>query len=765
MSRTYGSGGNQDLWTLSFWLKRCKLATDTYVFGSGADANNTFDVEFNTSDQLRVWNYVGAFQTNLITTPLFRDPSAWYHIVVVYDSAQTVDADRVTVYSNGSEITDFGTATYPSQNGDSIVGSDTEIGFGRYISNGSNPADIYLAECNFINGSAQAVTAFGETNDDGIWVPKQYSGSYGTGGFFLDFEDSSDLGKDVSGSSNDMTTSGLAAADQMSDTPTNNHCTFNSINTSSSVALLDGNLVIDGNGGGAYYPVAGTQAMESGKWYIEFKQTSSVNVIYGVVTTDEAGSAAASVSGSPGSGDFSDGAGYNLNGNLTAGGSTTTSWGSTFTTDDIIAIAIDADTGKVWFAKNNTWQASGDPAAGTNEAATVTAPMTIFCSIWGTAGASGTMRSAEGDWSYSAPSGFNAINTANIAAPTITDPSAQFQAQLYTGDGVAIGSGGHAVTFTGNSAMQPDFVWIKNRDAADSHALYDSSRGVTEQLEIDNTGAETTETEGLTTFGVDGFTVGSLDQVNTDTEDFVAWNWKANGSTTSSNTDGTITSTVQANTTAGFSIVTYTGTGSNATVGHGLGAVPKFFMVTSSSNDTEDGFDAQHVTIGNTKYGDMAYGATWKTGGGTVWNDTSPTSSVFSIGTAGGVNESGYTYIAYLWVEVEGFSKISSYTGNGDADGTFVWCGFKPAFVMIKKDAVGGWVLKDTARSPDNEAHETFYADTAAANFGMGFDILSNGFKPRTTDSNINTSGGSYVFIAFAESPFGGEDLAPATAR
>ena len=747
MQRDYGTGGDPDKWTLSFWIKRTKLTYDTaHILNAGDSINYTTSVQFDDDDRFRFWQYSGSYQMRLITTPVFRDPSAWYHIVIAYDSAQAVAASRVTISFNGVKITAFDTEEYPAQNLDSFLGTDVRTGFGRYISYEAGPyLDAYLAEVHYVNGSALAVSEFGETNDDGVWAAKEYTGSYGTGGFYLDFEASGDLGNDVSGNNNDMTTSGLDAADQMEDTPTNNHCTFNSVNQSSSVALLDGNLVIDGSGGGAYYPAASTQLMQSGKWYIEFKQTSSVNVVYGVVTANQAGNIDGSDSGIPGdSGAFSDGAGYNLNGTLYEDGSSTGSWGDTFTTNDIIGVAIDADNGKVWFAKNNTWQASGDPAGDSNPAATVTAPMVIFCSIWGTAGASGTMRSAEGDWTYSAPTGFNAINTSNIAAPTITDPSAQFQTELYTGNGTAIGSGGKAVTFSGNSDMDPDLVWIKNRDATDSHAVYDSVRGTTKQLETDSYPAESTESEGLTTFGSDGFTVGSLAQVNTNTEDFVSWNWKEGA-------------------TPGFDILTYAGNGSNRTISHNLSAVPK--MIILKSYDNVYSWTVYHEAMGNTKIMKLDETEATTTNSG-FWQDTTPTSSVFSVGTHGNVNNGSSNYITYLWAEVEGFSRFGSYIGNGDTYGPFAYCGFKPNWLMVKRtDSSGAWVLTDNKRNTHNVVNWLLNADASTAEATLSaLDFLSNGFKIRNTDTGYNADGGTYIFAAFAQNPFGGEDIAPATA-
>tara|TARA_R110002012_G_scaffold111275_2_gene256171 strand:- start:1911 stop:3296 length:1386 start_codon:yes stop_codon:yes gene_type:complete len=271
MQRTHGAGGNVDKFSVSFWFKRSNLGTDQYMFGSGADANNTSDINFNTSDQLTFWSYIGGYQTRLITTQVFRDPSAWYHCVVVYDSGNAVSTERARLYINGARVTSFGTETYPSQNQDGIVGSNVNIGFGRYISYGGSYFDGYLAEMNYVNGLALDPSSFGEYNDSGIWIPKEYSGSYGTGGFKVDGRDSADLGDDESGNGNDLTTSGLAADDQKPDTPTNNQITFNPLNNQRSGGTpSNGNLDYVGPSTRTLITLT-ANLPTSGKWCCAFK--------------------------------------------------------------------------------------------------------------------------------------------------------------------------------------------------------------------------------------------------------------------------------------------------------------------------------------------------------------------------------------------------------------------------------------------------------------------------------------------------------------
>ena len=356
----------------------------------------------------------------------------------------------------------------------------------------------------------------------------------------------------------------------------------------------------------------------------------------------------------------------------------------------------------------------------------------------------------------------------NMAEPTVKQGNKYFANTIYEGNGTAIGSGGKTIT---GLEFKPDFTWIKNRDASDSHALYDSSRGVTKQIESDNTSAETTESEGLTSFTSDGFTLGSLNQVNTNNESFVGWNWKANGGTTSSNTNGSITSTVQADTTSGFSIVKYTGTGSNATIGHGLSLAPSWIMVKNLSQG--DAWKVYHHKVSSDPQTDYLVLNT--TGAvvddATVWNDTAPTSTVFSIGTHTDVNTSSENYVAYCWHEVDGFSKFGTYKGNGSTDGSMIYTGFRPAWLLIKRtdsSTGGNWSIIDNTRYPANPIGAPLLADTTDPESGLSsitMDLLSNGFKIRNTLNSNNASGASYIYMAFAEHPFVGDGTSPVTAR
>tara|TARA_R100001510_G_C7641124_1_gene198746 strand:+ start:722 stop:1762 length:1041 start_codon:yes stop_codon:yes gene_type:complete len=346
-----------------------------------------------------------------------------------------------------------------------------------------------------------------------------------------------------------------------------------------------------------------------------------------------------------------------------------------------------------------------------------------------------------------------------MAYTTITDPSAYFQTVLYSGDG----GGSNAITNTGNSNLQPDFVWVKERTSTSSHALTNSTNGAGYILSSNNADAQASA-NAFSSFNSDGFTVGSDGKTNESGQTYVGWQWKANGGTTASNSSGTITSTVQANTTAGFSIVTYTGNGSSgATVGHGLGKVPEmiFFKKTDSS---------KHWTVYNKtmNYSNEMYLDLDQAETSSNFFIADPTTSVFSISNNAYVNNNGSSYIAYCFTSIQGYSHIGKYRGNGNADGPFTYCGFKPGWIMIKKTSgVANWMLYDSTRNPYNTVVNRLLVNTnGTENTGSGDDIdfTSNGWKVRANPAALNENTGEFIYMAFAEHPFVASDVAT-TAR
>ena len=752
LTRTFGTATNRKIYTLSVWEKNGNSAGSLLEYNATGGVTWA-NINFGQNGRIDFFDYSGgAARIDLRTSAIYRDPSAWYHVVVAVDTTQATSTNRIKMYVNGVQITSFGTATYPSQNFDGFINSAVS----HLIGDGVNgPFDGYLAEYHFIDGQALDPTSFGETDSTtGQWVPIEYTGSYGANGFYITGEDSADLGADYSGNGNNFTSSGLTSADQMLDTPTDNYSIFNpvaSCNVSGQpLTISDGNLRTSAGGTSNAIEAITQIGPSSGKWYAEFTlnaapQLSNQYPVIGVIAADLNITSGNNISNST----FR---GYVPNGNTQGTGSG--AYGDTFTTNDIIGCAIDLDNQKIWWSKNGVFQNSGDPAAGTNAAFTnLTAGLFYrFCiSHAGSTATDVTGNFGQSAFAYTPPTGFVALSTANLDDPTIADPSAHMQTTLYTGNGTAIGSGGNVVTQTGNSTFQPDFVWMKSRSAATDHALYDAVRGVTKEIISNSTAAESTLTEGLTTFGAAGFTTGSDAAINTNAATYVAWQWKATGAG-SSNTDGTVTSTVSANQTAGFSIAKWTHTtASNYTVGHGLGAVPKMILVKTTDQGTN--WDVYHsaLTVGNR----LILNSTSAQVAG-YWGANSWTSSTFSIGSIRDTNSS--TAIAYCFAEVENFSSIGSYTGNGSTDGPFVYTGFKPAFVMFKvsTNAPTGWAIIDNKRSnPFNPTDGLLQPDQSGVEGTSDkWDILSNGFKVRTTWPAVNGNGYNVTYMAFAESPF-----------
>ena len=331
------------------------------------------------------------------------------------------------------------------------------------------------------------------------------------------------------------------------------------------------------------------------------------------------------------------------------------------------------------------------------------------------------------------------------AYTTIDNPELYFQAKTYTGNGTAIGSGGQAITLDGSENMQPDLVWIKNRSATGNHIITDAVRGVQLMMMSDNTDAETNQTQGLTSFNSNGFTVGSLAEVNTSSNNFVSWNWKKVAGV--------------------FDIQTYTGNGSARTISHNLGAVPKMMII--KKRNTTAPWSVGHASLGANQVLELDANDAVATDA-TYWNNTRPTSSVFTVGTDGNQNTDGHTYVIYLFGNKQGASKMGSYTGNGNADGTFIYTGFLPSFVMVKRTSgTGSWWMRDNKIAPFNLASNVLQAnDTGVQADGVGtMDFLSNGFRLRDTTDASNTSGGTYIYMAFAEQPFVTSTGVPATAR
>ena len=761
LSRTH-TAGNQKLWTWSGWVKRGKIGTSGFLFYTRWSGGNSQGGVFFAGDTLRYFARVsGSDKAEVYTTSVFRDPSAWYHVVAVLDAANT----SFKFYVNGVEQPL--TTVTAVQNADHAINHPEEHNLGNEPTQ-SGYFDGYLAEVNFIDGSALDPEDFGELDDNGVWRPIAYSGSHGTNGFYLDFSNSSDLGEDQAGSNdwtaNNFTTSGTGT-DVFSDTPTTNYATLNPLwarNTYGLSTLSNGNLEFGDAGLITSWGGRGsTFEISSGKWYMEWKPTdgSVMSAVLAVLNTGHYGLEHFMVQNPQNQtgcwGPQENGTLRQIIINGTADSSSAPYYDSL--DGQIVGIAIDADAGTA------TWYRNGTAITSLTDVDISTSSKDAWVVMGITSNGSGTSFVAnfgQREFEQTPPTGYSAWNTANLPAPDIADGSEYFNTVLWTGNA----TDNRAITGVG---FQPSWTWIKTRSVSDNHNLHDEVRGANRQLFTNSTDLEFTSTTLLKSFDSDGFTLGTDSSVNGSGRTLVAWNWLASNTSGSSNTDGSITSTVSANPTAGFSIVTYTGNGTaGATVGHGLGVAPAFFVVKSRSHEHE--WIVYHKSIGATKYL-VLQGRNNALTYTPHWNDTEPTSTVFTVGTAGDVNGSSKTFVAYCFAEVEGYSKFGSYTGNGSAsDGPFVYCGFRPAMVIIKNitTSLTNWIIRDSARSTYNFVHPSLYpnqADAEINNFPM--DFLSNGFKIRDDNGVFNTSGDEYVFMCFAENPFGGDGVSPATSR
>ena len=758
LGRTFGTATNNLKWTWSAWVKRGALGANIGLLGASTDgfSTNWFEFYFGTNDTLKFDQRASSTaNVNATTTAVFRDPSAWYHIVFVYDSPNATANNRTTLYVNGVlqaltySVGPFAQNTASQINGSGYV-AGMSLGAVGYF-------DGEMTEINFIDGQALTPSSFGETDSiTGVWKPKAYSGTYGTNGFELNFSDNSNntattIGKDYSGNGNNWTPNNIsvtagATYDSMTDVPTltsataANYPVLNPLSPFHTyVNITNGNLTATGNGSGNTDTVCTTFGSPSTSIYWEY---TCVTVYSGgsygrtgVITTYPTATGQ-----TPGEIASLGGFGWRADGYLSQNGSNTGGLVPSFTTGDVLGFALNIASGTCALYKNNSLQY------------TVTGLSTTATYFPATAeynGSVGAFNFGQQGFKYTPPTGFVALNTYNLPASTIKNGAAYMAATTYTGTGASL----TVANTVGSTSFQPDFVWVKGRSGATDHALYDSVRGTTKDLVSNSTAAETTQATGLTAFGSTGFTVGALAKMNTNTATYVGWQWKAGG-TSASNTNGTITSTVSVGATQGFSVATYTGNGSaGATFGHGLGVAPSFVIIKERGN--VNGWLCYHISTGNTGYLELDATLSFQTLS-TFLNNTTPSSSVVTLGTVANVNRNGGTFVAYCFAAVAGYSAFGSYTGNGSADGPFVYTGFRPRFVMWKRtDTTGDWVIQDTTRGPYNQTPNYLIANTSGAEGAPPLlDINSNGFKIRINDVGTNASGGTYIYMAFAENSF-----------
>jgi hypothetical protein len=705
------------------------------LIGAGASTANEFAVYFDSTDNLHVYqNTAGSIALDKKTTQVFRDPSAWYHIAIVLNSTLATAEDRAQIWINGSRVTSWATNTIFNQNTTTFWNANTAHAIANRPSTPAAYFDGYLTEVNFIDGQALTASSFGQIESTtGVWSPKQYAGSYGTNGFYLKFGNTSSvaaLGTDSSGNGNTWTVNNVSLTagvtyDSMLDVPVNysdggngrgNYCTLNPLDY---IALVtsNGNLTASATSSvSSQFTRGTTQIPIAGKWYWEQTLTSGGLSAVGITLTSIQMVIGGGVT-------YTNSIDYQSDGNKNVNG-TVTAYGATYTNGDVIGVAIDSDAATMTFYKNNVSQGSISINIANGYSPGVR--------VWSSSVVN--LNFGQRPFTYTPPSGFRALNTNNLPTPTIVNGANFMAATTYTGNG-AVRSLSNAVN---NVSFQPDLVWIKSRTpGATNHALFDSSRGVTKYLSSNTTTAETTLAQSLTALNADGFSLGTdTTLVNASANSYVAWQWRES-------------------ITAGLDIVTYTGNGANRTIAHNLGVAPAMVIVKRYDAPNTGNWQVRHTSIAAANSIQLNL-TNQAAAAATVWNSTAPTSSVFSVGTSTDVNATGGTYAAYCFAEIAGFSKIGSYTGNGLADGPFVFCGFRPRWIMIKiTNGSNDWRMFDTSRSGLNAAKNSLLANLADTEDTVfnAIDILSNGFKLRTADNSTNISAGTFIFAAFAEVP------------
>ena len=643
------------------------------------------------------------FRPRFIMAKDTTDAGAWY----VWDSARqpnNPNNERLLWNTSDAEATLSGVNIDFNDNGFQLKTSDGAL-------NGSGNTYIYLA----IADTTDAQFNFDASGNKNNWTPNNIN-SNASG------ESSYDLMSDVP---------------TLTDTDTANFTTMNPLYSSISGSyptptLTEGNLAVSTNSGSNWKHVPSTMYVSSGKYYAEVKVTYTdlPDCFIGFVNSGYNGQ-----SHTPSETSF----GYEFHNTLGIRHNGTQLSTGTFTQNDVIGLALNMDDNELSFYKNGSLVYTATSVANANWGISTTSiyTKTLYCNF------------GQRPFAYTPPTGFKKLNTFNLPDSTITDGSEHFDTVLFTGDG----SNDRFIS----TGFSTDFTWLKNRGTTNSHYLSDTVRGNEKGLNSNGTAAEFNYSSyGGLSFATGGITVdtGTSNVFNTSGGSFVTWNWRGSDSTAASNSAGSITSTVSANPTAGFSVVTWTGNNTVATVGHGLGVAPKLVIVKNRNyavnwNVWATGFSGDEYLLLNTTAAKASYTNNW---------GSTPTTNVFGVGNNNGTNGNTNGMVAYCFAEIEGYSKISSYIGNGSTDGPFVYTGFRPAFLILKQtNTTRDWQIHDTARNPYNVSQYHLKANDAGAEgsgSGAYLDIVSNGFKLKTSGAGHNNSGGTYIYMAFAENPF-----------
>jgi len=787
------SAGNRKIFTISAWVKRANLGTSCMFNAYDGSSSRRFQLSFNNIDQLN-YNQGGTASSGLaVSNARFRDTNAWYHFVFRVKYTNVSASDRFKVYVNGSEISLSFSDDVENADGQWNGNWEHEIGA---IGSSGDTFDGYMTEIHHIDGEALLPTDFGYTDfQTGIWRPKRYEGTYGTNGFYLNFSNNSSISNmclDKSGNGNNFSPDNSNTEDSSLDTPSNTFATLNSLILSPDVVFKEGNLYFDTPS--SHKSTYCNFGVHTGKWYWEGKciagsttkwtygvsdmrncvgrQRSGQNYLLGHTSGDSALSYA--------HGDVVSIYNRNVNKN---GSVTNSTYQVEPSAGDIIGIALDVDAGKIWFASNGTW-INGSASASTtlNESshdATVTTGQVYTpafsgesadwqvnfgqdSSFSGTSTAQGNKDgNKQGDFYYAVPSGFKALcsNNLPITTPPPINPKKHFNTVIYTGNNAEY----RLIPLD----FKADLLWFKHRNGTTPHTLSDSVSGITKHLTPSSTSAQSTPSYPYVSSVQEGGIIlrGSTNSGgNISGRNMVAWCWKAGGSSNTFNvdgvgyasasaagiTDGTVALTgASVNRKAGFSIVTYAGNNAGSTTfGHGLSQAPEIYILKSRDNTEEW---RVYYTVVDGTYDFMYLNTT-----------NSVMHSGYALPTSTLINkadDNGENMVAYCWHSVPGYSKIGSYTGNGDADGPFVYTGFRPAFVMMKEhtDSSTNWVIYDNMRGANayNSVDLNLYPNltNAEGDASLDYDFVSNGFKIRTSNGGINANSDKYLYMAFAEQP------------
>ena len=811
MTRAFGTSPTSST-TMSFggW---CKFTGQHYMnlFSAtlgGSGVPQSF-ITINGDLKILLQSWTGSANIfHYISTRVIRDTSAWMHLWVQIDTTDGTASDRVKLYVNGVRETVFDTEVNPSS-GVTVVGFNQNYTHYFGHTNASYGIGAYLADWWFLDGQdVSPVDTVGEFKN-GVFIPKEYSSpTFGNKGFHLEFKQSgvgtastSTIGADTSGNNNHWTSSGIVASDcAMIDSPENNFCIINANDKTRFGAnqvqpLSEGNLKVGQPPSYDAHTIA-TMSLTSillngDDVYFEARIDGGVsnNTYFGIIAGHEDNSASGSAIASYSfpyifSIDVLRGYIYTNSGSTSSQNYTSI---ITYSANDIIGFSIKSD-GKVFVHKNGTYfnninGSAQNPATGANPIYTLDTTKDWFPYTGGQSAVhfnfgqddtySGAISSGGnsggnsiGTFKHAPPSStYLALCTANLPEPTIS-PNADTQADDHFNTVLYTANDQQAKTVTG-MGFKPDWLWIKGRSYSDHHYLIDSSRGINKFFRSSGTDSETTNTTMVTAVNNDGFVLGTDDVnwVNYGTNTMVSWGWKVNGGTTSSNSDGSITSTVQANTTSGFSIVTYTGNGTNnsdITIGHSLGVTPRMVIVKNRTDANRwqvyhedlsaDGSYTKKNIVLNSSSAESGYSSQIKA----VSSTTFTVRDADANGNAN-VNKNNSNYVAYCFASIEGYSKFGSYTGNGNADGTFVYTGFRPSFLMLKNTNTSNswrmWVDDGDGNVEKNGVYpDSSSAEDTPTNWYV--DWLSNGFKIRASQGEANGSGNTFIYMAFAEQPF-----------